>query len=168
MEASRHGECSGKQKAFIIWKFVWISENQVTCPGEISQIEPLSESLSSWYKLSPAFLKQAALPGVVAHAFNPSMTEAKACESLSSRPAWPTESFPGQPGLLRKTLLKSIKKQKNKETSNTAVLQGLFFKNYVSTKHENHAPSKHKLFLKLPFYFTFNWILRVFLKNSGF
>jgi hypothetical protein len=36
-------------------------------------------------------LKGAALPGVVAHAFNPSTWEAEAGGFLSSRPAWFTE-----------------------------------------------------------------------------
>jgi hypothetical protein len=44
------------------------------------------------------------LPGVVAHAFNPSTWEAEAGGSLSSRPAWSTEWVPGQPGLHRETL----------------------------------------------------------------
>jgi hypothetical protein len=41
---------------------------------------------------------------VVVHAFNPSIWEAEAGGSLSSRPAWSTEWVPGQPGLHRETL----------------------------------------------------------------
>jgi hypothetical protein len=36
------------------------------------------------------------LPGVVAHAFNPSTWEAEAGGFLSSRPVWSTERAPGQ------------------------------------------------------------------------
>ena len=38
---------------------------------------------------------------VVAHALNPSTEESKACEPVSSKPAWTTEQVPGQPGLHR-------------------------------------------------------------------
>jgi hypothetical protein len=40
----------------------------------------------------------------VAHAFNPSTSEAEAGGFLSSRPAWSTEEVPEQPGLYRETL----------------------------------------------------------------
>jgi hypothetical protein len=54
------------------------------------------------------------LPGVVAHAFNPSTREAEAGGFLSSRPAWSTKWIPGQPGLYRETL-----SQKNKNKNKT-------------------------------------------------
>jgi hypothetical protein len=46
---------------------------------------------------------------VVAHAFNPSTLEAEAGGFLSSRPAWSTKEFPGQPGLYRETLSRKKK-----------------------------------------------------------
>jgi hypothetical protein len=51
---------------------------------------------------------------MVAHTFNPSTWEAEAGGFLSSRPAWSTESVPGQPGLHRETLSLKTKKIKNK------------------------------------------------------
>jgi hypothetical protein len=51
---------------------------------------------------------------VVVHAVNPSTREAEAGRFLSSRPAWSTEGFPGQPGLHRETL---SRKTKNKTTT---------------------------------------------------
>jgi hypothetical protein len=41
---------------------------------------------------------------VVACTFNPTIWEAEAGGSLSSRPAWSTERVPGQPGLPREIL----------------------------------------------------------------
>ena len=55
------------------------------------------------------------LPGVVAHAFNPSSWEAEAGGFLSSRPAWSTERGPGQPGLQRETLSQPPPPKKRKE-----------------------------------------------------
>jgi hypothetical protein len=52
---------------------------------------------------------------VVVQAFNPSTREAEAGRSLSSRPAWPTELVPGQPGLQRNSV---SKKKKNKKKQN--------------------------------------------------
>ena len=49
----------------------------------------------------------------MAHAFNPSIQEAEAGESLSSRPTWSTERVPSQPGLHREIL--SQKKKERKE-----------------------------------------------------
>jgi hypothetical protein len=40
---------------------------------------------------NPITLKEIEVPGMVAHAFNPSTWEAKAGRFLSSRPAWSTE-----------------------------------------------------------------------------
>jgi hypothetical protein len=57
------------------------------------------------------------LSSVVALAFNPSIQEAEAGGFLSSRPAWSTESVPGQPGLHRQTLSQKPKKKKKKELS---------------------------------------------------
>jgi hypothetical protein len=61
--------------------------------------------------------------GVVAHSFNPSTQEAEAGIFLSSRPAWSTESVPGQPGLHRETQSLEEKKQKtkNKQTKNQKI-----------------------------------------------
>jgi hypothetical protein len=52
---------------------------------------------------------------VVAHAFNPSTWEAEAGGFLSSRPAWSTKGFPGQPGLYKETLSQKKKKKKKKK-----------------------------------------------------
>jgi hypothetical protein len=46
------------------------------------------------------------MPGIVAHAFNPSTWEAEAGEFLSSRPAWSTKWAPGQSKLYRETMSK--------------------------------------------------------------
>jgi hypothetical protein len=59
---------------------------------------------------------------VVVHAFNPSHWEAEEGESLSLRPACPTECAPGLPGphretLSRKTKTKIKNKQKHRNTS---------------------------------------------------
>jgi hypothetical protein len=54
------------------------------------------------------------MPGMVAHAFNPSTWEAEAGGFLSSRPAWSTEWVPGQPGLHRETLSRKTEKKKKK------------------------------------------------------
>ena len=56
-------------------------------------------------------------PSVVVHAFNPSIQEAETGISVSLRPAWSTESVPGQsPKLHRETLSrKTNKKEKKKE-----------------------------------------------------
>jgi hypothetical protein len=56
------------------------------------------------------------LPGLVAHAFNPSTWEAEAVGFLSSRPAWSTEWVSGQPGLQK------TKNQTNKQTKKKARL----------------------------------------------
>ena len=45
-----------------------------------------------------------AVPGMVAHASNPSTREAEAGGFLSLRPSWSSEWVPGQPGLYRETL----------------------------------------------------------------
>jgi hypothetical protein len=58
------------------------------------------------------------VPGVVAHAFNPSTQEAEAGGFLSSRPAWSTKRVPGQPGLHRETLSRKNKKKKKKRKEN--------------------------------------------------
>jgi hypothetical protein len=56
------------------------------------------------------------MPGVVAHAFNPSPREAEAGGFLSSRPAWSTKWVPGQSGLYRETLSRKTKtNQPNKQ-----------------------------------------------------
>jgi hypothetical protein len=49
---------------------------------------------------------------VVAHTFNPSTRESEAGGFLSSRPAWSTKWFPGQPGLYREALSQKKKKKK--------------------------------------------------------
>jgi hypothetical protein len=56
-------------------------------------------------------------PGVVAHAFNPSIWEAEAGRFLSSRPAWSTKWVPGQPGLHKETLSWKTKKTKTNKTN---------------------------------------------------
>jgi hypothetical protein len=55
------------------------------------------------------------MPGVVAHAFNPSTPEAEAGGFLSSRPAWSTKWVRGQPELYRETLSRKTKKKKKKK-----------------------------------------------------
>ena len=65
-------------------------------------------------ELAELLLKSLHVLGVVAHAYNPSTQEAKAGGFLSSRPAWSTESVPGQPGLYRETLSRKTNKQTNK------------------------------------------------------
>jgi hypothetical protein len=52
---------------------------------------------------------------LMAHAFNPSTREAGAGGFLSWRPAWSTESVPGQPGLHREIMSRKKKKKKKKE-----------------------------------------------------
>jgi hypothetical protein len=52
---------------------------------------------------------------VVAHNFNPSAQEAKACRSASSRPAWSTELVLGQPELHRETLSLGGKKKEREK-----------------------------------------------------
>ena len=52
-------------------------------------------------------------PGWVAPDFDPSTQETEAGGSLSSRPAWSTESVPGQPRLHRETLSEKIKAKQN-------------------------------------------------------
>ena len=59
---------------------------------------------------------------MVAHAFDPSTREAEAVGFLSSRPAWSTESVPGQPGLHRETLSGGKKKKKKKKSAGPEVL----------------------------------------------
>jgi hypothetical protein len=61
--------------------------------------------------------------GVVAHTFNPSTWEAEAGEFLSSRPAWSTKSFPGQPGLYRETLSQNNNNNNNKPKTNQPTKQ---------------------------------------------
>jgi hypothetical protein len=63
------------------------------------------------------FQKNQTEPGVVAHAFNPSIWEAEAGGFLSSRPAWSTEWVPGQPGLYRETLSRKTKQNKQTKTN---------------------------------------------------
>jgi hypothetical protein len=53
--------------------------------------------------------KKKLLPGVVVHAFNPSIWEAEAGEFLSSRPAWSTE-FQDSQGYTEKLCLEKRKK----------------------------------------------------------
>ncbi|WP_353803043.1 hypothetical protein, partial [Acinetobacter baumannii] len=53
----------------------------------------------------------------MAHAFNPSTWEAEAGGYLSSRPAWSTESVPGQPGLHRENLSQKKQKKQNKKVA---------------------------------------------------
>jgi hypothetical protein len=64
---------------------------------------------------SYVFKKKCPLPGVVAHAFNPSTWEAEAGGFLSLRPAWSTKWVPGQTGLYRETLSRKTKKKKKKK-----------------------------------------------------
>jgi hypothetical protein len=52
---------------------------------------------------------------VVAHAFNPRTWEAETGRFLSSRPAWSTKWFPGQPGLYRETLSPKTKQYNTKQ-----------------------------------------------------
>ena len=47
--------------------------------------------------------------GMVVHTFNPNTWEAESGGFLNSRPAWPTEWAPGQPGLHRETLSQKTK-----------------------------------------------------------
>ena len=57
---------------------------------------------------------------VVVHAFNPSMGEAEAGRSVSSRPVRSTKQVPGQPGPQRNPVSKTPKqasKQANKQTN---------------------------------------------------
>jgi hypothetical protein len=61
--------------------------------------------------------KLSSKPGVVAHAFNPSIQEAEAGGFLSSRPAWSTKWVPGQSGLYRETLSRKRRKKKKKLSS---------------------------------------------------
>ena len=64
------------------------------------------ETRVSWWQGQEwlVFYSHSWVPGVVAHAFNPSTWEAEAGGFLSSRPAWSTEWVPGQPALYRETL----------------------------------------------------------------
>jgi hypothetical protein len=59
-------------------------------------------------------LRRHVVPGVVAHAFNPSTWEAEAGGFLSSKPAWSTESVPGQPGYTEKPCLGEKKKRRRR------------------------------------------------------
>jgi hypothetical protein len=49
---------------------------------------------------------------VVVLAFDPSTLEAEAGRSVNSRPVWPTESIPGQPGLHTQKKKKPVLKTK--------------------------------------------------------
>ena len=63
------------------------------------------------------FRNKSFIQTVMVHACNSSTREAESGGFLSSRPAWTTEWFPGQPGLPRETLSQANKqKQKNKKT----------------------------------------------------
>jgi hypothetical protein len=55
------------------------------------------------------------MPGVVAHAFDPSTREAEAGGFLSSRPAWSTKWVPGQPRLHKEILSRKKTKQNKRK-----------------------------------------------------
>jgi hypothetical protein len=69
---------------------------------------------------------QDVMPGMVAHAFNPSTPEAEAGRFLSSRPAWSTKWVPGQPELHRETLSRKTNKQTNKQTNKKQLKKKMF------------------------------------------
>jgi hypothetical protein len=94
---------------------VWYSKCFFTLASDLSRY------LTPILRETNLRIKKWFLPGVVAHAFNPSTREAEAGGFLSSRPAWSTEWVPGQPGLHRETLSqkKTTKKTpKNKKQTN--------------------------------------------------
>jgi hypothetical protein len=89
---------------------IYYVEPSITCKHSLGPVWCLCTQLP--HKNS------ATVPGVVAHAFNPSTWEAEAGGFLSSRPAWSTEWVPGQPRLHRETLSgKNKNKNKNKNLS---------------------------------------------------
>jgi hypothetical protein len=91
---------------------------------------------------------------MVAHTFNPSTWEAEAGRFLSSRPAWSTKWFPGQPGLHRETLSRKNKKQKtNKQTNKKSKLNILCAFVYFDTSGHYYVGKKLKTALENSFKF---------------
>ena len=61
---------------------------------------------------------------------NPSTWETEAVRFVSSRPAWSTESVPGQPGLHRKTLCQKTTTTTTITTTTNCIDKGIYFKKY--------------------------------------
>jgi hypothetical protein len=82
---------------------------------------------------------------VVAHAFNPSIWEAKAGGSLSSRPAWSTglqsefqdsQSYTEKPCLEKQNKTKQKQKQKQNETRLLNLSKCLFSRSMVQQNYQ--------------------------------